>query len=306
MQAPYPSSKKYGAFLPQKNGRFVLAYALYRYYFVQAAIPYVPEEKVPLLNRWTVKTAKGILAFMADYLLAAALGEARHAWRTSTAFRFPLSLGVRRVLPPKNLHEHNRQGHSRRAWKTCGSTFQLCSERLEKLFLEYAWRGAMGGIRWGHTAWWANQLRIASESTDPIEVVMALEAAINVVHNGAPQFYDTKFPWYSANRLGIVIGMKRVFTPDCYLKQHMYSWTKTALAGVNKALKAFPFPQTYCPTQFRSVVEFDLLTYTQDKSHKVCEICQLVHFNPTICPQTCEECGNHHGVHDNGIQCPPK
>jgi len=156
--------------------------------------------------------------FLVDYLLAACLGEARHAKAKSNAFA---PLGRRIIKNFYILHgaiQGNREGTGRSLWEYFRGkkyTHKRLFLNLEELFSSYRWKDGYGSPKWGFIAHYGYKLASAKGI---LEISIVLDEIMHLAHCGNNLFSSPKFRWCSINRgrLWQFLEWKRHAYPCCW------------------------------------------------------------------------------------------
>lgn len=290
MDAPYPDKVKYGAYLPFR-GKYRLGEALYRYYYVNANIPFMEGKLREQYEKWIITTGTGILKFMADYLLAACLGEVRHLWRSSNGYSQPVDEDVKILLHPRsNAIIHYRYESSQKGWGMC-LDFKSCSLALQKAFLQYSWLQGMGGVNWAHSAYWAYELYKIANNPDPVERIVGLESAMDAVHNGNNQFMTGKFDWAAFRNVHSAVSRKAMYVPLCYETEYSPSSLFRVLTLLKKKFKDLPKITEPCNSRYRlSRAENEVSKYLESVQRFKCPTCHHYSFLRDSCLFKCPTC----------------
>lgn len=219
---PYPSTdlKRYG--LPVSGCSISLTSELVVRYTAEAYLTRVSDQE--LANYVHDRSCK-TLQFVADYLLAAAIGEARHWSHRSWAGVFGWMAHHRKLAygPLFSLKSTGSMG-SRSVQSTSG--WNLLFERhdnpatvariVEDFFNHTPWNSSYGGPSWAYVANFAAML-YELDYSDYFQVFTALDKVVHVAHTGASMLLQPKFDWIFSGYLPPVVGMAFACDLCCWL-----------------------------------------------------------------------------------------
>lgn len=230
MQKPYPDNhlSQYG--VDVVSGALQVSKEFGVRYLMEAYLTRVPDDDEAA--RYAHERSCMVLSAVADYFLAAALGEARH-WSDKTwagAFRW-----YERNAKLRDLFEHyykvvsistERDAAAEYLWSHIPGDPAEVAGQTEAFFNHSPWNGCFGGPSWAYIAHFAKYLyQLPTKYPDNYyDVLVALDQVAHITHTGASVMLRPKFGWFNTWWLAPLVILAAEGDLCCWLFDHSHLW----------------------------------------------------------------------------------
>ena len=157
-------------------------------------------------EEWFTAYKKDFKKILIDYILAACLGELRHAINKSTLYRDPLHASKRvfgdvPILDLLWIVRHDERLLNKRVpsaevlWKVLfhnGVPIEGILAMCEYIFSRYSWEHGYGGTNWGYLA--KTGIELINSGSD-LEDILIFDKIVHLCHAGAQFIGESKYSW---------------------------------------------------------------------------------------------------------------